>query len=145
MMLGGILASYDPQRLLRIREIRELGEDGDGSLVTVPKRCRLPESVLRECGAPSAIDYWSLDTEGSELTILESFPFESYSCRVITVEHNWRPVRRQIRDYLRERGYHHVADLGIDDCYAKGVTRRVVGSRSAVWRRGWGSQTSRAT
>ncbi|WP_158817981.1 FkbM family methyltransferase [Methylocapsa sp. S129] len=134
-MLGGILESYDPQHLQYVCEICTLQENDDGSFVTVRKRCRLPESVLRECGAPSVIDYWSLDTEGSELAILESFPFETYSCRVITVEHNRKPVRQRIRDCLFEHGYRHVAAFGIDDCYAKGVTNQIAGSRSAVWRR----------
>jgi hypothetical protein len=37
---------------------------------------------------PPVIDYWSLNTEGSEFAILKSFPFDEYSFRVLTVEHN---------------------------------------------------------
>ena len=75
--------------------------------------------MLRECEAPPVIDYWSLDTEGSELTLLKSFPFDHYSFRVISVEHNWLPLRAEIRHFLERRGYRLVKALGCDDCYIR--------------------------
>ena len=81
------------------------------------KQARTIRSVLRQAGAPAVIDYWSLDTEGSELAILRSFPFDEYRFRVLTVEHNDAPVREDIRQYLAERGYTCVRALGIDDAY----------------------------
>ena len=53
--------------------------------MTAKKIARTLRSVLRECEAPPIIDYWSLDTEGSELTLLKSFPFDDYSFRVVTL------------------------------------------------------------
>lgn len=47
-----------------------------------------PTEVLERAGAPDEIDYLSVDTEGSEPQILESFPWRRYSVRYITVEHN---------------------------------------------------------
>ena len=37
----------------------------------------------------SPIDYMSVDTEGSELLILENFDFEKFSPKIVTVEHNF--------------------------------------------------------
>ena len=48
------------------------------------------DSLLREIGAPKHLGYLSIDTEGSELEVLETFPFESVTAEVITVEHNFR-------------------------------------------------------
>jgi Methyltransferase FkbM domain len=85
--------------------------------ITVKKAARRLRSVLQECGAPRIIDYWSLDTEGSELTILKSFPFDAYC--VLTIEHNRFSVRDEIRAFLEARGYWWVRDMGIDDCYVR--------------------------
>ncbi|MFF5932138.1 hypothetical protein [Streptomyces sp. NPDC012508] len=41
-------------------------------------------SVLREYGVPPVVDYWSLDTEGAELVLLQSFPFDDFDVRVLT-------------------------------------------------------------
>ena len=108
--------------------------------MTAKKIARTLRSVLRECEAPPVIDYWSLDTEGSELTLLKSFPFEDYSFRVISVEHNWLPVRAQIRDFLEGRGYQLIRALGCDDCYVRDQDLKNLGQylsarpwRSRVW------------
>jgi FkbM family methyltransferase len=55
--------------------------------------------------APRTIDYLSLDTEGSELAILESFDFDRYDLRVITVEHNGTPARAAIHALLSRHGF----------------------------------------
>lgn len=81
------------------------------------KAARTIRSVLRSAGAPRTIDYWSLDTEGSELALLKSFPFDEYRVRVLTVEHNNGPIRAPIRGFLEARGYVRARDLGIDDGY----------------------------
>jgi FkbM family methyltransferase len=115
--LGGILEEYDPAHLRFATRTFGIPAGVDGKPATVRKPARLTRSVLRECGAPPVIDYWSLDTEGSELALLKSFPFDEYACRVITVEHNWLPSREQIRGFLESRGYRRAAVLEIDDCY----------------------------
>lgn len=88
-----------------------------GPPAPVTKRARTVRSVLRDAGAPRVIDYWSLDTEGSELAILRSFPFDEYRFRVLTVEHNCGPARDDLRQFLESRGYSRVRLLGIDDAY----------------------------
>ena len=55
--------------------------------------------------APTVIDYLSIDTEGSEFEILSAFPFESWDVRLLTVEHNFTPLREEIRTLLSSKGY----------------------------------------
>ena len=118
-VLGGILHEYDPTHLEYAKANFDLRCDPTGRPTTVRKVARTLRSVLKACEAPSVIDYWSLDTEGSELRILKSFPFGQYSFRVITVEHNWLPSRARIHDFLERRGYRLEKTLGCDDCYVR--------------------------
>lgn len=66
-------------------------------------------TVLDSVGAPSVIDYLSLDVEGHELAILSTFPFDRYQFRCVTVEHNAPHVgpamQQQIRALLTANGY----------------------------------------
>lgn len=61
--------------------------------------------LLDRCGAPSLIDYLSIDTEGSEFVILDAFDWSHYRIRLITVEHNYTPQREQIASLLVGLGY----------------------------------------
>jgi FkbM family methyltransferase len=133
--LGGILDEYHPAHLEYAKKSFNIPEDADGKPATVRKEARTIRSVLRECAAPPVIDYWSLDTEGSELAILKSFPFDEYSFRVLTVEHNRLPVRDQIREFLESRGYQRIKEMGIDDCYVKGTNLSNSSWRSNAWTR----------
>jgi hypothetical protein len=132
-VLGGILDEYHPSLLQQAKRTYRVPEDVTGRPITVTKRARTVRSVLREHGAPPVIDYWSLDTEGSEFAILRSFPFDEYSFRVLTVEHNWFPVREKIREFLEGRGYRRIRELAVDDCYVKDVEVQQPSWRSRAW------------
>jgi FkbM family methyltransferase len=141
-VLGGVLDQYHPTHLEYAKRSFDLKPDAIGRPSTVTKAARTLRSVLQECAAPPVIDYWSLDTEGSELTILKSFPFEDYAFRVITVEHNWLPMRAEIRDFLQSHGYQYVKELRCDDCYVRaedletfGMKPKAPAWRSWAWRR----------
>jgi hypothetical protein len=132
---GGIIDEYHTRHLDYARRMaRSFVGPGD-QVSGTPKEARTIRSVLLECRAPSVIDYWSLDTEGSELAILQSFPFDEFAFRVLTVEHNYLPSREQIRVLLQSRGYRRIRSLGIDDCYVwtDGLSRQMW--RSSVWGR----------
>jgi len=64
--------------------------------------------MLAELGAPAPFDYLSIDTEGSEFDILSHFDLARYMPRVITVEHNYTPRRRDIHALLTAAGYRRV-------------------------------------
>jgi hypothetical protein len=140
---GGILDEYDPGHLRFTRKMLAGRWMDNVPPPTVSKRAHTIRSVLRGAGAPRTIDYWSLDTEGSELALLRSFPFDEYRLRVLTVEHNNGAVRAEIQSFLEARGYLRVRNLGIDDGYASageligGIMGDATGQawRSAVWRR----------
>jgi len=61
--------------------------------------------LLSDHNAPSVIDFMSLDTEGSELSILQGLDFDRYSFCVVTVEHNYTKSREEIAALLERNGY----------------------------------------
>lgn len=132
--LGGIVDKYDPRLLAHAVSAMRMPVDSEGRPKTVRKPAQTLRSVLRSADAPRVIDYWSLDTEGSELTLLQSFPYDEHVFRVLTVEHNFLPARTELREFLIRRGYQFVCEIGVDDCY---VARRIEPShwRSRAWRR----------
>jgi len=134
-VLGGILGEYHPRLLALATRSYAIPHDGDGRPVTVSRPAHTVRSILRAAGAPHCIDYWSLDTEGSELAILKSFPFDEYTVRVLTVEHNHYSVRNDIRRFLEGRGYRWVCELAVDDAYVKDVAVGPPSWRSAAWQR----------
>lgn len=75
------------------------------------------EDFLLQHGAPQDIDYLSIDTEGSEYDILAGFPFDRWRIRLITVEHNFTPLRARIHALLSPLGYIRT-EAQFDDWYA---------------------------
>ena len=62
--------------------------------------------LLSQHDAPRYIDYLSIDTEGSELAILEAFDFSRHSFGLITLEHGDEPVKREkLQRLLARHGY----------------------------------------
>lgn len=133
-VFGGILNEYDPTHLQYTRQEIARRWPAHRGAAPVTKPARTARSVLCEAGAPPVIDYWSLDTEGSELAILSSFPFDEYRVRVLTVEHNFASSREEIRRLLERQGYRRVSVLGIDDAYALGSEVTTPPWRSHSWR-----------
>jgi FkbM family methyltransferase len=77
--------------------------------------------LLNNYNAPKAIDYLSIDTEGSEFEILAAFDFEKYHFGVISCEHNFTPAREQIMKLLNSHGYiRKYEDVSLyDDWYVR--------------------------
>jgi hypothetical protein len=71
--------------------------------------------------APRAIDYLSIDTEGSEFPILAEFDFASYEVSVLTVEHNYGPNREKTKALLESHGYVRKWEeiSNVDDWYVR--------------------------
>ena len=77
--------------------------------------------LLERYSAPHEIDYLSIDTEGTELEILETFDFSKHSFSVITVEHNFSADRNGQYDLLSKNGYKRILEniSLIDDWYVR--------------------------
>lgn len=72
--------------------------------------CSILETIslndfLEQHGAPVDIDYLSIDTEGSEYEILQSFPFDRWRIQLMTIEHNFTDRRKDIRTLMEQNGY----------------------------------------
>lgn len=73
--------------------------------------------LLKKYNAPKIIDYISIDTEGSEFDILNSFNFKKYRFRIITCE--VFSNKKKIHNLLSKNGYTQIfSDLsGFDNWY----------------------------
>ncbi len=80
------------------------------------------DDLLDEHAAPEVIDFMSIDTEGSELDILQAFDFGRREVRAIAVEHNFTPAREGLYDLLSSKGYRRQwPEISLfDDWYVRG-------------------------
>ena len=94
------------------REFRESGKKYKVKTLSL-------NDLLIKHDAPNLMDYLSIDTEGSEYEILESFDFKRWKFRIITCEHNFTQNRSKIEELLSRNGYKRVlTDLSkFDDWY----------------------------
>lgn len=65
------------------------------------------DDLLLQHYAPKDIEYISIDTEGSELMILEAFSFE-YNVKLFTIEHNYARNRDEIAVLMKSNGYEKI-------------------------------------
>ncbi len=66
-------------------------------------------SALTFHNAPTVIDYISIDTEGSEMAVLEGIDFRKYDVRFLTIEHNFVPGKKEsLAEFLAPFGYRSV-------------------------------------
>ncbi len=133
--LGGVIEDFNAKQLEWVVRVKHLPLDEAGRPPLVAKHTMTVEAALDLAQAPPVIDYWSLDVEGAELKLLQSFPFERYAFDILTVEHNRQASREAIRRFLEPRGYERMTSFIIDDCYIRTDAFPARHSRSAVWRR----------
>jgi FkbM family methyltransferase len=112
------------RRLSRIAAIDAL-DDLESTRQRDFRSIRVPSTslndLLLEAGAPTDIDYISIDTEGAELEILSHFDFDRWNVRLFTIDHNFSKRRSEVNDLLERKGYARVwPEIGqIDDWYVK--------------------------
>ena len=62
--------------------------------------------LLEEHSAPRDIDYISIDTEGSEFSILKELDLNKYNVSIFTVEHNFiEEKKNKVKDLLEKNNY----------------------------------------
>jgi len=97
--LSGLVDYFDPAEKHSRRR-----NSSQGNMYTVPTVSLT--DLLDQHDAPEQIDYISMDTEGSELAILETFDFTQYRVDLWTIEHNHVDARREsIQAIMHQQGY----------------------------------------
>ena len=64
--------------------------------------------VIKEYFDNTSPSYISIDTEGSEFKILETFNFKIYRPKVFTIEHNFTELQNKIDELMSSNGYERV-------------------------------------
>lgn len=78
--------------------------------------------LLTHWNAPQRIDFMSVDTEGSELEILQHFDFDAWDVRLLSVEHAHNGAKRQsVYELMTSKGFIRRFDAlsNDDDWYLK--------------------------
>lgn len=105
LLVDGALNTAE-RRHSRLERLRQ-----SGNVISV--ECLPLEEVFDRYEAPPAIDYFSLDVEGSETRILRDFPFDRYRFLAMTIE---RPTP-ELNRILFANGYHFVRNSLYDTFY----------------------------
>lgn len=89
-------------------------------LETVKVRIRPLAEILSTAKINVPIDYMSVDTEGTEYSILEGFDFNEWPVNVVDVEDNFG--RFPLDQLMEAKGFERIARLDINNIYLrKGV------------------------
>jgi len=79
---------------------------------------RKPLDVLKETNLPNVIDYMSLDVEGSEMDILEIFPFDKYCVKYATIEtNNDKNKEKKMESLMKSKGYEFLTHKNVDHIF----------------------------
>lgn len=106
--MSGLVDSYNPELRSQVeQDPRHKGEVIEVKVQTLDQI--LSGNHLRQ------IDYISLDVEGAEKAVLQSFPFEKYQIAAWTVENNARD--REVPELMRQKGFKRIEAIGVDDVY----------------------------
>jgi len=87
-----------------------VGDGFDNTKTSLPMEKRYTismKTLLEQFNVPKIVDYFSLDVEGAEEIVLNTFPFDDYMICFMTIE---RPKDR-VQALLMENGYKYVAPL----------------------------------
>ena len=67
--------------------------------------------LLREHQTPRTIDFMSLDCEGNEARVMETFPWETHTISILSTEH----PKKALTDQLLAHGYKSICNVGNTD------------------------------
>jgi FkbM family methyltransferase len=98
-----VVESYPP--LSTMAEFQDSDQHDRSGATTIEVPTITLNDLLKQHDAPRHIDYISIDTEGSELAILEAFDFSAYEVSAFTIEHNFGPAREKIQRLMQRHGY----------------------------------------
>lgn len=106
--MSGLVQNYDPE----LRAAVETDPWHKGAVIKVPTR---PLAAILDDHGMDQIDFVSLDVEGDEMAVLQSFPFERFQITAWTIENN--NADRELVLFMHSKGFRRVEVLGVDDIY----------------------------
>lgn len=115
-MLSGITKQQDEKHLDRIN--REIAEKGGSVEQIVVAGISLRSLFIQQ--QVTLIDFVSIDTEGNELPIIESFPFDLVQPKIFLVENNNKD--NTVKNLLAKQGYQKIIKAGDDFFYRGNVS-----------------------
>ena len=108
--MSGFLDSYDANLLAQVR-----GDPRHQEVVHTLQAKPLGD-ILGDAGL-GKIDYLSLDVEGGEMDILETFDFNAFDITLWSIENN--TGQPDIPKLMQDRGYDLLEFAGVDEIYRK--------------------------
>lgn len=90
-----------------LEEVKYQGKEVVQKGKAVEKEATTLETLLKKHNAPTVIDYAAFDIEGSELDVLEVFPFDEYRFLALTLECDGS-IRAPISQLLSANGYRQI-------------------------------------
>lgn len=127
-MLSGIKNYYDENHIQRIFKENRIS----GGTVNEIKVSMKPLMFFKEIHN-MIIDYVSLDTEGNELSVLQSIDFNVLNIYSLSVENNYKDKR--IDNLLLNNGFVKLIELRCDSIFIKKeLDTRFLRIRLVVWR-----------
>ncbi len=108
--MSGFLDSYDADLLMRVRGDKR-HEEVVHTLETKTLNDILSDQKI------SQVDFLSLDVEGGEMGILESFDFKAVDVAIWSIENNAQDTA--IPEIMRDNGFDLVEFAGVDDIFRK--------------------------
>jgi FkbM family methyltransferase len=114
-MLSGIDQAYNDAHRDRIQ--KELAEHGGtSSKITVP--CKRLSTIFEKLEMP-VVDYLSIDTEGSELSVLQGIDFDKVKINCIDFEVNYPGSLEHLRtrEFLESMGFRYLMNISWDEIW----------------------------
>jgi len=112
-MLSGITKNYNQMHMGRLHgEVNHYG----GKIHNIKIPVRKLQSVLDE-HAIFDVDFCSIDTEGSELSVIKSVNYDKTNIKMFIIENNYKETN--VEEFLKTKGYILYKKLEIDDVFVK--------------------------
>jgi FkbM family methyltransferase len=112
--LSGLINKYDPRHLKRIKE--EIKNTNNKGVSVIDVKTEKLNDILDKYNMTN-IDFLSIDTEGSELAILNTLDFDKYNIDVITIEDNYKDA--ELMKFFISRNYSFVKQIECDKIFRK--------------------------
>lgn len=112
--LSGILECHTGGHKKSIQQELRRPQAKDSKQQIIKVQCYTLQNLLNKHKI-SHVDYCSIDTEGSEIQILQSVNWDTTTISVLTIENKYK--NQDIRDFMKGRGFSLHSRLSIDDVF----------------------------